>query len=485
MNCVDYLFENTQLYSKSLIPGNPEDISYQTLYEKIVSLSSFLNDKIGTGKNVILLSQNCSFFIIAYFAILKSGNICIPLNPAIEQSNFDYILNKSESKIGFISELASKKLKILIEFYSERNLPSLPVNYADLHLRDENFDGTRVAEIIFTSGSTAMPKGVMLTHDNIIANTDSIIQYLNLNENDRIMVVLPFYYCYGLSLLHTHIRVGGQLVINNQFIFLTSTIRNLNEYRCTGFAGVPSHFQILLRKTELFKNTEFPYLRYVTQAGGKLENTFINEFTEAFPSINFFVMYGQTEATARLSYLPPHLLKTKLGSIGKGIPGVELKVVNHKNEMVHPGRTGEIIAKGGNVMLGYFKDSKESFKAIRNGWLYTGDIATIDNDGFIFLLARKKEIMKIGGKRISPKEIEGVIYQMPGIIDCSVKAVADEVLGEAIKATIVISENVNNINEETIKEFCSTKLSLFKVPTIIEIKNEISISATGKKVLQG
>lgn len=484
MNCVDYLFENTHLYSKSLILGNSEDITYHTIYERIVSLSSFLNDKIGTGKNVILLSQNCSFFIIAYFAILKSGNICIPLNPAIEQSNLDYILNESESKIGFISELARKKLKVLIEFYSERNLPSFPINDADLQHYDENFDGTRVAEIIFTSGSTAMPKGVMLTHNNIIANTNSIIQYLNLNENDRIMVVLPFYYCYGLSLLHTHIRVGGQLVINNQFIFLTSTIKNLNEYKCSGFAGVPSHFQILLRKTELFKNTEFPHLRYVTQAGGKLENTFINEFTEAFPSINFFVMYGQTEATARLSYLPPHLLKTKLGSIGKGIPGVELKVVNHKNEMVYPGKIGEIIAKGENVMLGYFKDSKESFKVIRNGWLYTGDIATIDNDGFIFLIARKKEIIKIGGKRISPKEIEGVIYLMPGIVDCSVKAVADEVLGEAIKATIVISENAYNINENTIKEFCSTKLSLFKIPTIIEIKNEISISATGKKLLE-
>lgn len=412
---------------------------------------------------------------------MKSGNICIPLNPAIEQGNVDFIINKTKSEFGFISELAKKKLEVSISFFTESQLETILKSQP---LRDSfknDFDGNQIAEIIFTSGSTATPKGVMLTHNNIIANTDSIIQYLNLNENDKIMVVLPFFYCYGLSLLHTHIRVGGQLVLNNSFIFLASTIKNLNDYQCTGFAGVPSHFQILLRKTELFKETEFPYLRYVTQAGGKLQNVFIKEFAELFPSILFFVMYGQTEATARLSYLPPDMLKAKMGSLGKGIPGVELRVVNNSGNSIIPGKTGEIIAKGKNVMLGYFDDPKESVRTIRKGWLYTGDLATIDEDGFIFLTARKKEIIKVGGKRISPKEIEGVICMIPGVIDCTVKAVEDEILTETIKATIVISEGVNNINEEIIRTFCSTKLSYYKIPTLIEIKKELSISATGKK----
>ena len=483
MNCVDYFFENTRTFQKNLVIGIPESLTYQTIYERSNCLASFLNSKVGTGKNILLVSQNSTFFIVTYLAILKSGNVCIPLNHGIEQSNFDYILNKTKSEIGFISELASKKLEIPVEFYSENDLPLI---YSKSYINGytNEFDGNRLGEIIFTSGSTAEPKGVMLTHNNIIANTNSIIQYLNLRENDRIMVVLPFFYCYGLSLLHTHIRVGGQLVLNNNFIFLASTINKLNEFQCTGFAGVPSHFQILLRKTELFKKTEFPYLRYVTQAGGKLENAFILEFAESFPSIDFFVMYGQTEATARLSYLPPHMLKKKLGSLGKGIPGVELKVVNQKGEVVQPGKTGEIIARGNNIMQGYFDDPKESLKAIRNGWLYTGDIATIDSDGYIFLTARKKEIMKIGGKRISPKEIEAVIYQIPGIIDCSVKAVADDILGEAIKAIIVVAENVINVNEETIKSYCSGKLSNYKIPSVIELKYEISMSATGKKTYQ-
>ena len=481
MNCFDYFFENTSSLKKDLILESQETNSYQTIFERSLSLAYVLNQRVGKGKNILLVSQNSSFFITVYLGILKSGNICIPLNPTIEQGNFDFIVNKTKSEIGFISDLAKKKLKLPIAFYSESNLSSILTSPPPTNGFKDDFDGNQIGEILFTSGSTATPKGVMLTHNNIIANTESIIQYLNLNEDDKIMVVLPFFYCYGLSLLHTHLRVGGQLFLNNNFIFLASTIKNLNDYRCTGFAGVPSHFQILLRKTELFKQTEFPFLRYMTQAGGKLQNAFIMEFVESFPSIRFFVMYGQTEATARLSYLPPDLVKSKLGSLGKGIPGVELRVVDLKGNRVLPGKTGEIIAKGQNVMLGYFNDPKETAKTIRNGWLYTGDLATVDDEGFIFLTARKKEIIKVGGKRVSPKEIEGVIAMIPGVIACLVEAKEDEILGEAIKATIVITEGQNNMNEETIRSFCSTKLSPYKIPSLIELKKEISISDTGKR----
>ena len=485
MNCIDYFFENTNSLKKNLLLGTQksESLSYQAIFERSFSLASFLNQQVGTRKNILLVSQNSMFFIIAYLGILKSGNICVPLNPTIEQENFDYIITKTKSSFGFISDLAKKKLVLSIEFFSESNVSPIIFNQLPTHRLMDEFDGNQIAEIIFTSGSTAIPKGVMLTHNNIIANTDSIIQYLNLTEDDKMMVVLPFYYCYGLSLLHTHVRVGGQLLLNNNFIFIASTIKSLNNYQCTGFAGVPSHFQILLRKTELFRKTEFPTLRYVTQAGGKLQDAFIMEFAESFPSIEFLVMYGQTEATARLSYLPPHLLKEKMGSLGRGIPGVELRVVDAKGKMVQPGKTGEIIAKGKNVMSGYFDDPKESAKTIRDGWLYTGDLATVDEDGFIFLTARKKEIIKVGGKRISPKEIEGVICMIPGVIDCTVTAVDDEILAEAIKATIVISEEEKNLNDDTIKSFCSQKLSNHKIPSVIEFKKELAISATGKKNL--
>jgi long-chain acyl-CoA synthetase len=294
---------------------------------------------------------------------------------------------------------------------------------------------------------------------------------------------LPFYYCYGLSLLHTHLRIGGSIVFNNSFIFLGTIINNLLEYKCTGFAGVPSHFQILLRMSDSFKKTKFPDLRYVTQAGGKLATVFIDEFRANFPDIEFIVMYGQTEATARLSYLPHDLYETKKGSIGKGIPGVSLKVVNENNESVKPGEIGEVIAHGDNIMEGYFADEEGTKNAIRNKWLYTGDLGTVDDDGYIFLTARKKEIIKVGGKRVSPKEIEAVILQIPEVVDCSIEGVDDPLQGEALKASIVVRKGtLAYINEETIKKHCSKYLVLYKIPHIYELKDQIAISPTGKKI---
>ncbi|HZL08503.1 MAG TPA: AMP-binding protein [Prolixibacteraceae bacterium] len=482
MNCIDFLFKDTYELQKDLILGTFETISYRLVYENSYKLASYLQKNTGTGKNIILIANNSVFFIVAYLGIIKSGNICVPLNPAIEQSNFDFIQKKTKCDLGFISQIVLKRFDITIDNYSELNYQSL---FADEKLEDKlenDFDENQIAEIIFTSGSTSTPKGVMLSHNNIISNTNSIIQYLKISEYDIIQVVLPFFYCYGLSLLHTHIRIGGQLVLNNNFIFLASTIHNINKFKCTGFAGVPSHFQILLRKTELFRSTKFPTLRYVTQAGGKLSNVFIDEFTSNFPDVNFYVMYGQTEATARLSYLPPHMLKDKQGSIGKGIPDVELMVVDEEGQNVKVGTTGEIIARGQNIMAGYFDDPDETKNTIRNGWLYTGDLGTVDHEGFIYLTARKKEIIKVGGKRVSPKEIEEIINMIPEVIDCSVEAIQDEFLGEGIMATIITDKINIHITAEYIRGVCSLKLSSYKIPSKIVFKDSMELSTTGKKI---
>ena len=324
---------------------------------------------------------------------------------------------------------------------------------------------------------------MMISHKNIVANTESIIEYLSLNQNDIMLVVLPFYYCYGLSLLHTHLKVGGSIVLNNSFIFLGSVINNLKDYKCTGFAGVPSHFQILLKKSKSFKTTEFPDLKYVTQAGGKLHAVFIRDFVKSFPTVDFYVMYGQTEATARLSYLSPELVKTKDTSIGKAIPGVEFKIVNNNGEEVAIDEEGELLAKGDNIMLGYYKDDKGTNETLKDGWLHTGDMAKIDEDGFVYLLARKKEIIKVGGKRVSPKEIEEVILSIPEVVDCTIKGVEDEILGEAIEATIVLSNKMEEAEmKEKILKLCSLNLAIYKIPQKIIFENSIKISSTGKKI---
>ena len=187
----------------------------------------------------------------------------------------------------------------------------------------------------------------MLTHKNLIANTESILGYLHLTELDRVCVVLPFFYCYGASLLHTHIRAGGSVVLNNK-IFLGSVISDINKYKCTGFAG-SEYFPDSHNKTH-FLSEDLPSLRYFTQAGGQLPNKYIEMIVDAFPQKEFFVMYGATEATARLSYLPPHLVEEKMGSIGKGIPGVTLEVLDRNGLPIKPGEIGEITAMGDNIM---------------------------------------------------------------------------------------------------------------------------------------
>ena len=169
--------------------------------------------------------------------------------------------------------------------------------------------------------------------------------------------------------------------------------------------------------------------------------------------------------------------------MGKGIPGVELRVVNEAGEKIKPGEIGEVLAHGDNIMLGYFADEEGTKNAIRDGWLYTGDLGTVDQDGFIFLTARKKEIIKVGGKRISPKEIEAVILELPEVVDCTIEGIDDELLGEALKATIVIRpEKGKEEILDRIKQHCSQHLALYKIPKVFDLSEQLVISATGKKI---
>jgi long-chain acyl-CoA synthetase len=482
MNAFDYFFENTSKTEKPFLAGK-EETSFKELYDSALLLASQIRMRFGQNNKILLISDNNLFFLKVYFGILKSGNICVPLDPAIEENNFKYISELTNPALIFLTKDILQKLPVDTGIcVSSEALPDERNELCPLE-PNEIFDKENCAEIIFTSGSTGKPKGVMISHKNLISNTTSIIEYLKLDSNDRMLVVLPFYYCYGLSLLHTHLRVGGSIVLNNSFIFLGSIIKHLIDYKCTGFAGVPSHFQILLRKSDTFKKTQFPNLKYVTQAGGKLASVFIDEFRESHPDVKFYVMYGQTEATARLSYLPPELYEKKKGSMGKGIPGVELKVINEKGEKIKPGETGEVIARGENIMMGYFADAESTKNTIKNGWLYTGDLGIVDEEDFIYLTARKKEIIKVGGKRISPKEIEAVILELPEVIDCSIEGIEDELQGEALKATIVINKEIDNgTAEELIKQHCAKHLAIYKIPHFFEFKNQITISPTGKKI---
>jgi len=486
MTFTDYIFEFSSKYDKTSVIFENE-ISYKQTFENVNRKASFIKSKKLSKKDAILLvSDNSNFFIENYFGIIKSGVICVPINPALSNNEIKYIIDSLNIKLIFTQNKFLEKINGLIcddveiyTEYSECNFTEVHENIYSENIRIEE----DVAVILFTSGSTGSPKGVMLTHYNLIYNTNSIIEYLKLTVQDRVEMVLPFYYCYGTSVLHTHFRVGGSIVINNRFMFPQTVVEDINKYNCTSFSGVPSNYQILLRMTDI-KQTRFPSLRYITQAGGKLAEIFINELIDTLKGVDIFIMYGQTEATARLSYLPPHLISKKMNSIGKGVNGTELVVLNTEGNPVKSGEIGEIAARGGNVMKGYFNDKIETEKVMKNGYLYTGDLAKVDDEGYIYIVSREKNIIKSGGNRISPKEIEDIILQIPEVVECAVIGVYDDILGEAVKSFVVLLENKSSINFKYIIDYCKKQLPSYKTPRYIEFLKALPKNSSGKVLLK-
>ena len=342
------------------------------------------------------------------------------------------------------------------------------------------FDPGQDAALMFTSGTTTRPKAVRVTHRNIQANTDSIIKYLELSLDDCMLVILPFFYCFGTSLLHTHLRVGGRLALCNSFTFPETAIDMMETLQCTGFAGVPSSFQLLLR-ISTFTKRSLPHLKKIQQAGGKLHNVLIQELIKARPDVKLFIMYGQTEATARLSYLPPEMLSTKLGSIGRGIPGVELRVLGEQGTPVKPGETGEIVARGDNISPGYLNDLESSAKKFVNGMLRTGDLATVDEDGYIYVTDRTEDFIKSWGYRISSQEVESCALQLPDVVSAAAVGVPSLTAGEAIHLFVTLRPGVE-VTREAIASHCRCNLAKHMVPEAFTILKSLPLNSNGKVV---
>jgi long-chain acyl-CoA synthetase len=491
LNIFDYLLEEKQDSAPALLTLKRQ-YTYGELRSDALNVATFLAWKGGKkGQRAILLADSGAFWTAAYLGIIRAGMVCVPLPPRISAEELDYICAVTEPAFIFVEAkyapaVAGKFVDIPVvcdvpapQLASARSLASLREPPGDSLDSLPEVKPDDLAALMFTSGSTGRPRGVMVSNRNIIANTDSIIEYLKLTANDRIMAVLPFHYCFGASLLHTHLRVGGSVVIDSRFMYPERVLQRMQETACTGFAGVPSHFQILLRKSAIAKMS-FPHLRYVQQAGGHLAPTFIAELRRALPSTQVLVMYGQTEATSRLSYLPPELLDSKLGSIGKGIPGVDLSVVDELGQPVLPGQTGEIVAEGGNVTLGYWQDEEETARHFRDGKLYTGDLATVDEDGFIYIVDRAKDFLKCGGKRVSCRNLENILLEHAALLEAAVVGVPDEVLGEAVVAYVVPRDSGSQPSSEQLTAYCRERMPLPVVPKRFVMLRAIPKNGSGK-----
>ena len=334
------------------------------------------------------------------------------------------------------------------------------------------------AAILYTSGSTGRPRGVVQTSANIDANTRSIVEYLALGPDDRMMSILPLYYCYGRSLLQTHLFVGGSIFLDDRFMYPRVVMEAMGTEGCTGFAGVPMTYEILRRQVDV-RAISMPRLRYLMQAGGPMAPDTIRWVREAFRPARLFVMYGQTEATARLSYLPPERGEDKHGSIGVAIPGVELRVVDDAGRELPSGETGHLVARGGNVTLGYLDEPEETAAILRDGWLWTGDLAWRDADGFFFHAGRAKEILKIAGHRVSPVEIEQAIARHPDVVEVAVVGVRAELLGDAVVA-FVVRRGGSALDEAAVRRFCREQLPPFKVPSRVAFVEALPRNESGK-----
>lgn len=447
------------------------------------------------GERVVLVADNSLFWVATYLGILRAGLVCVPVPSSIAAEDFDYILRTTECELVFAqARFAAMNCERLphVHWVTDRELSNCKniVSFAQLRTQFEvadvqaaDVEPNALAALMFTSGSTGKPRGVMVSHGNIIANTQSIVQYLQLTASDRIMTVLPFHYCFGTSLLHSHLSVGASLVVDPRFMYPEKVLDRMQQAECTGFAGVPSHFQILLRKSS-FAKKQFPHLRYVQQAGGHLAPSFVQELRETLPHAQIFVMYGQTEATARLSYVPPERLEEKSGSIGTAIPGVRLRVLTESGDEVQQGEIGEIVAEGRNIAQGYWQEPEESAKYFRNGKLYTGDMATIDDDGFIYVVDRAKDFIKCGGKRISCRQVEETLLEFDELLEAAVLGVNDDILGEAVKAFVVPRDSNSDGLSERVLEFSKQHLANQLVPKEIVVLHSLPKNSAGKVLKQ-
>ncbi len=467
-------------------------IPYAELYAHTAGLAGRLVAAgLVPGERVLALLENSVEYVVSYFAVMLAGGIFVPVgHQATERGLGKVVADCTPSVVIGRAGRTPAQMQGVKAFPSVRTVidaDSLNVEEGKGENREHPVPVWRanatasendVALILYTSGTSGQPKGVMLTHRNLVANAASIVQYLKLTTGDCGMAILPFHYSYGNSLLTTHVMAGAGLVLENSFVFPNVVLDRMNEERVTGFAGVPSTFAILLGRSNLRK-IAFPSLRYVTQAGGAMSPKLAGDLREALPGTDVYIMYGQTEATARLTYLDPSELVQKAGSIGKAIPGVRITLRREDGSQAVPGEVGEIVAEGDNVMAGYWNSPAETAAVLSDGRLHTGDLARADEEGFLYIVGRRSEMIKTAGHRASPKEIEEVISLMPGVHEVAVVGIPDEMLGQAIRAFVVVDPGTDMAAKDVLKH-CSRNLEPFLVPRDVVFLDALPKASSGK-----
>ena len=460
---------------KTAVVEGAQSFSYRWLCDAALNVRRELmtRPRLDPGSPVGLMLGNSPEYIAALFGVLLAGAVAVPLPATIEPERWRQIRESCEFSLLITrrEDWATRK-----DLHAEMRgsvVPARDEQPAELPIEAVGRGGDDLAMIAYTSGSTGLPKGVMLSHRNLLANAQSILDYLPIRGDDRALVILPFCLAFGNSILQTHLLSGATLVLGGSLTFPGSILEALRQQRATSFSAVPELYAMLLRFAAL-GDQPLPDLRYMAAAGGALEPDLADRVAQRIRPARLYVMYGQTEATARLSYLPPEQLQSHRGSIGRGIPGVQLRVADADGNPVAPGQSGRLLARGENIMLGYWRDPEATAAVLQDGWLDTGDLGTVDADGYIYLQGRSNLLLKIQGRRIHPREIEDrIVEHFPG---SQAVVVPYGGAGETRLALFLTPPAGMAVTEASVRQVCRKSLPRYKMPAHVELIERLPLN---------
>jgi amino acid adenylation domain-containing protein len=453
------------------------------------------------GDRVAVYLYNSVESVVAIFAILKAGGVFVVINHTTKRDKLAYILNNCRATAlvlharqasladEMLADVPSLRFSILAGHraahaaaHRDRCLDYDTIQVKCLPSRPPqvNID-LDLACLIYTSGSTGDPKGVMSDHSNVVFATGSIIEYLQNVEDDVVVNVLPLSFDYGLYQLLMVFKFGGRLVMERSFAYPAAILKQMEEEQVTGLPGVPTIFALLLQMD--LNPYNLSHLRYLSNTGAALPPSHIQMLQEKFPGVAIYSMYGLTE-TKRTLYLPPDQLNQRPGSVGIAIPGTEVWIEDETGNRLGPGEIGELVVRGRHVMRGYWEDPQATPERFRPGLLpgerlcYTGDLFRVDREGYMYFIGRKDDIIKSRGEKVSPKEVENVLYGLPGVVEAAVVGVSDPVMGEAVKAFIVAHDV--GMTEARVLAYCRAHLEDFMMPKYVEIRDQLPKTSSGK-----
>lgn len=455
------------------------------------------------GDRVAVYLDNSLEAVVGLFGVLKAGGVFVMVNPTAKAPKLEALLNdcaataliSAWSKHAVLAAACSKAptlRRVLLAGVPPPRVRPLGTPTMPLHeVADDRRTvppATRsidadLAALIYTSGTTGVPKGVMMAHANMVAAADSITQFLENTSDDVILNTLPMSFDYGLYQVLMGFKVGATVILDNTFLYPASVVDRLIKERVTGFPIVPTIASILLQMDGIWR-CRFDDLRYITSTAAFLPVEHIQELRRLFPRAKLYSMYGLTECK-RVSYLPPAELDRRPTSVGKSIPNTEAFVVDSNGRPVGPGVVGELVVRGPHVMRGYWNDPRGTAQKLRPGpypgerVLYTGDLFRTDEDGFLYFVARKDDMIKTRGEKVSPKEVEAWLYGLAEIAEAAVVGVPDPVLGEAIKAVVTLKPGAT-LTARQVFRHCARGLEDFMVPKHVEFRDRMPRTAQGK-----